>query len=64
MTFAKLTKAMEATGVFWLKVAPLVREMVHHYQDIISAGKLTERDIDDGRERVREFRKALGGGPK
>lgn len=64
MTFAKLTKAMEATGVFWLKVAPILRDMVHHYQDIIAEGKLTERDINTGRNNVLEFHKSLGDGPK
>lgn len=62
MTFAKLTKAMEAASVFWVKIAPVLRDMIHHYQDIMADGLLTPHDIEKGRENVIEFRKALGDG--
>ena len=61
MTLAKLTKAIEATSLFNIKVMPLVREMIHHYQDIIDHGELKPQDIKDGRELVKQLNKALGG---
>ena len=59
MTFGKLTKAMEATSVFWIKIAPIVRDMVHHYQDIMNDGCLKEEDIKTGREHIKALNKEL-----
>ena len=59
MTFAKLTKAMEATSVFWVRIAPIVRDMVHHYQDVMNSGCLTEDDIETGRDNIKALNKEL-----
>jgi len=59
MTFAKLTKAMEATSVFWIRIAPIVRDMMHHYQDIMNDGCLKESDITTGKEHIKALHKEL-----
>ena len=64
MTFAKLTKAMEVTSTFWMRLLPVMRDIIYHYQDIIADGKLTAKDIEDGKENVRLLNKALSQGGK
>lgn len=60
MTLSKLLKAIEATSLFNIKVMPILREMISHYNDIIRDGELSRRDIEEGEEKIKALNKALG----
>ncbi len=64
MTLGKITTAMEITSAFWLKLMPVVRDIVYHYQDIIADGKLTPDDLEDGKDNVKRLNRALSQGEK
>ena len=64
MTFAKITKAMEVTSAYWLKLMPVVRDIVFHYQDIVGDKVLPTEDQEDAEANVKRLTKILSEGKK
>jgi len=64
MTFGKITKAMEVTSAYWLKLMPVVRDIVFHYQDIVGDKVLPAEDQENAEEHVRRLAKILSEGKK
>lgn len=64
MTFGKITKAMEVTSAYWLKLMPVVRDIVFHYQDIVGDKVLPGEDQENAEENVRRLHKILAEGKR
>lgn len=62
MTFQKLTQAIGVTSALWLKLLPVLRDIVEHYDEIVNGDDLqSEEDRDRGRALVARLNKVLEG---
>lgn len=55
VTFGKITKAMEVTSAYWMKLMPVVRDIVYHYQDIVSEKHLPHDEQQDAEHNVKRL---------
>lgn len=60
MTFHKLMRAIEVSSALWIKLLPILRDIVAHYQVIMNTGELTDWDKSRGKALVEQLNDTLG----